>query len=209
MSVLSREAVVAALHRLDLNSTELQIDQWLAHLDLLLRWNKAYNLTAITEPNEVITQHLLDSLSIQESVTGPLVYDIGTGGGFPGIPLAILFPQFEFVLVDTVQKKTRFLRQVVSQLGLTNVSVIHARVETLKPGDSANQIVSRAFSSIKDFLNLTQNLSSTETEWLAMKGKLPTGELEALQDEFTYTVNSLNVPGLNADRHLIRLQKTL
>lgn len=205
--MISPEAVASALD--GRGFCPVQIDRFASHLNLLLKWNKAYNLTAITDQDQVITQHLLDSLSIKSAIEGKSIYDIGTGGGFPGIPMAITFPEKRFILVDTVQKKTRFLRQVVAQLGLKNVEVKHARVETLKPEKKADQIVSRAFSSIPDFLNLTLNLADDHTEWLAMKGKSPTEELETLSPELTYTVDPLNVPGLNAERHLVRIQKAL
>lgn len=206
---ISTEAVSQIADSLSIVADDSQVGAWVDHLDLLLRWNKVFNLTAITNPSDVLSQHLSDSLSVAPYVHGETVFDIGTGGGFPGIPLAILFPEAQFTLVDTVQKKTRFLKQVVGELKLSNVQVVNARVESLTPDSKANQVISRAFSSLEDFLQLTSGLASHQTEWLAMKGKLPSQELKALPNEFTYTVVPLTVPGLDAERHLIRIRKTL
>lgn len=200
-------AVSGVADQLALSATDEQVSQWCTHLELLLRWNKAYNLTAITDPKDVITHHLADSLSVIPYIVGNRVLDVGTGGGFPGIPLAIYYPNKEVILVDTVQKKTRFLRQVVGDLGLQNVQVFHARVEQLKLDESVSEIVSRAFSSISQFVQLTEHLADRHTRWLAMKGKFPHDELKALSGHFAYTSHPLEVPGLDAERHLIQINR--
>ena len=207
MPVFDQKQLAKIVSTLDLQVGDQQLRQWQQHLELLLRWNKAYNLTAITKPNEVLTHHLCDSLVIAPYVTSGQIVDVGTGGGFPGIPMAVFYPEKNFVLVDTVLKKVRFLRQVVAELGLSNVEVRHARVEELSFSPAAGQVVSRAFSTINDFLSLTQKIADPDTQWLAMKGRYPEDELRALSNDFAYTSTPLQVPGLDAERHLIQIHR--
>jgi 16S rRNA (guanine527-N7)-methyltransferase len=181
--------------------------QWqlLAFLDLLLKWNKTYNLTALRDPDQAISHHLLDSLAILPHVgDGPLL-DVGSGGGLPGIPLAIARPDLAVCMVDTVQKKTTFLQQAVIELGLKNVTVHHARVEEMV-GQFA-QITSRAFAELSLFVNLTRHLLAPGGRWLAMKGMRPDGEIAALPAGIVVdSIIPLTVPGLDAERHLIILK---
>ena len=178
----------------------------LAFRDLLLKWNKTYNLTALRDPAQAISHHLLDSLAILPYVgDGPLL-DVGAGGGLPGIPLAIVRPELSISLVDSVQKKATFLQQAVIELGLKNVAVHHARVEEMD-GQYA-QISSRAFAEIGLFVELTRHLLAPGGHWLAMKGVRPEAEIAALPaDIVVEQIVSLHVPGLDAERHLIRLAK--
>ena len=179
--------------------------QLLAFRDLLLKWNKTYNLTALRDPDQAISHHLLDSLAILPHVgAGPLL-DVGSGGGLPGIPLAIARPELAVAMVDTVQKKASFLQQASIELGLKNVTVHHARVEEMQ-GQYA-QISSRAFAEIGLFVNLTRHLLAPGGRWLAMKGVWPDAELKALPADVTVeAILPLTVPGLAAERHLIILK---
>ncbi len=181
--------------------------QWklLAFRDLLLKWNKTYNLTALRDPEQAISHHLLDSLSILPHVgPGPLL-DVGSGGGLPGIPLAIARPDLPVGMVDTVQKKVTFLQQASIELDLKNVAVHHARVEEMQ-GQYA-QISSRAFAEIALFVALTRHLLAPGGRWLAMKGQRPDDELKALPDDIAVeAIVPLDVPGLAAERHLIILR---
>ena len=178
----------------------------LAFRDLLLKWNKTYNLTALRDPAQAISHHLLDSLAILPHVgDGPLL-DVGAGGGLPGIPLAIARPALSVSMVDTVQKKATFLQQAAIELGLKNVAVHHARVEEMR-GQYA-QISSRAFAEIGLFIELTRHLLAPGGCWLAMKGVHPDEEIAALPTDIVVEqIVPLHVPGLAAERHLIRLVK--
>lgn len=179
--------------------------QLLAFRDLLLKWNRTYNLTALRDPEQAISHHLLDSLAILPHVgPGPLL-DVGSGGGLPGIPLAIARPQLAVDMVDTVQKKATFLQQAAIELGLKNVSAHHARVEEMH-GQYA-QISSRAFAEIGLFISLTRHLLAPGGHWLAMKGVRPDAELQALPADIAVeAIIPLAVPGLDAERHLIILK---
>ena len=183
----------------------------LGYLALLNKWNKAYNLTAVRDPAEMVSRHLLDSLSIvaQASTGGSRWLDVGSGGGMPGIPLAILVPERQFTLLDSNGKKTRFLTQVKLELKLANVEVIHSRVEAFKPEQPFTDITSRAFSSLEDFANWTRHLSDDKTRWLAMKGVQPDDELQALPSDFELErCLVLKVPGCQGQRHLLILRRT-
>jgi 16S rRNA (guanine527-N7)-methyltransferase len=197
---------------LDHGLAELGIDlpadaqgKLLAFRDLLLKWNKTYNLTALRDPEQAISHHLLDSLAILPHVGEEALLDVGSGGGLPGIPLAIARPDLSVHMVDTVQKKTTFLQQAAIQLGLKNVAVDHARVEALT-GQYA-QISSRAFAELKLFVDLTRHLLAPDGRWLAMKGVRPDDEIAALPaDIVVEQIIPLHVPGLDAERHLIILK---
>lgn len=195
------------IRKLEFEATELQLQQWHDYLILLERWNRTYNLTAIDDIDQMLTRHLLDSLAIAPFIHGERIADIGSGGGLPGIPLAIAFPQRSFTLIDAVAKKTRFLRQVVAEIKLTNVSIEHVRIESYQPPAPFDQILSRAFTSLHEFISLTEHCLAEDGEWLAMKGKLPDKELAAMGKKIAYTVYPLAIPGLDAERHLIQLTR--
>jgi 16S rRNA (guanine527-N7)-methyltransferase len=189
-----------------------QQQQLLAYLALLIKWNKAYNLTAVRDPDEMVSRHLLDSLSVVPYVrnAGDSWLDVGSGGGMPGIPLAILFPERRFTLLDSNGKKTRFLTQVKLELKLTNLEVIHSRVEAFKPEQPFSGIVSRAFSSLEDFANWTRHLGDGQSQWLAMKGVHPDDELQALPADFRLAASHvLKVPGCQGQRHLLILRRSV
>lgn len=202
---MSATRLAAGLTRLGIELTAEQNEKLLAFRDLLLKWNKTYNLTALRDPEQAISHHLLDSLAILPHVgNGPLL-DVGSGGGLPGIPLAIARPELSVSMVDTVQKKATFLQQAAIQLGLKNVTVHHARVEQLA-GHYA-QISSRAFAEIGLFTSLTRHLLAPGGRWLAMKGIRPDDEIATLPADIVVDqIIPLHVPGLDAERHLIILK---
>ena len=195
---------------LKITLSDLQQEQLLQYLALLIKWNKAYNLTAVRNPDEMVSRHLLDSLSVVEYVEqyGDHWLDVGSGGGMPGVPLAIMFPQRKFTLLDSNGKKTRFLTQVKLELKLDNLEVIHSRVEAYTPEQAFSGIISRAFSSLADFTNWTRHLGDLKTNWLAMKGVHPDDELQALPEDFRLdSCQILKVPGCQGQRHLLILQR--
>ena len=177
----------------------------LVYLELLQKWNKVYNLTAVRDPLEMVTLHLLDSLSVLPYVPAKNLLDVGSGGGLPGIVLAICMPNLQVTTIDTVQKKAIFMRQVKGELDLDNLNVVHARVESYQPAEKFEAIISRAFSEMALFVKLTKHLIADNGQWLAMKGQLPAQELLALDVSISQTL-ALSVAGLNAERHLIVLQ---
>lgn len=189
--------------------SDSQAKQLLDYMALLNKWNKAYNLTAVRNPDEMVSRHLLDSLSILPLVGSGRWLDVGSGGGMPGVILAIMLPANPFTLLDSNGKKTRFLTQVKLELGLENMQVVNSRVEAFSPDLPFDGIVSRAFSSLADFTNLTRHLSTADTRWLAMKGLYPEEELQALPDDFEVQRSiELMVPGCVASRHLLILQRS-
>ena len=214
MSLVS-ESHVAELVRgaqaLGVELSEGQQQQLLAYLALLIKWNKAYNLTAVRDPDEMVSRHLLDSLSVVSFVaeSGQTWLDVGSGGGMPGVPLAIMFPGRSFTLLDSNGKKTRFLTQVKLELKLANLEVVHSRVEQFQPAEAFDGITSRAFSSLEDFANWTRHLGNTQTRWLAMKGVQPDDELQRLPAGFRLDAcHVLKVPGCQGQRHLLILRRT-
>jgi len=194
----------AGMQNMGVDYTSLQRDQLLAYLELLISWNKAYNLTAIRDPAQMIALHLLDSLTVLPHVTGEHLIDVGTGAGLPGIPLAIMYPDKQFTLLDSNGKKTRFLFQVRCHLGLTNVTEIQSRVEQHQPRECYDAVLSRAFTSIADMVDKCHHLLAAQGVFLAMKGKFPQSELsEVAKDYKVETSHTLQVPGVEGERHLI------
>jgi 16S rRNA (guanine527-N7)-methyltransferase len=196
--------------------SDLQIAQLLDYIDLLSKWNKVYNLTSIDDKSQMLILHLFDSLSvlnkikdISSQISQPVsIIDVGTGGGLPGIPLAICLPKVGFTLLDARDKKIRFLQQVVSQLKLDNVHPIHSRAEKYHPDIKFGMVITRAFSSIKDMLGICSHLCHTNGSFLAMKGKKTVSEISQIPEEYKIqTMEPLNVYKLDAIRHLIILQK--
>ena len=174
----------------------------LQYLSLLNKWNKVYNLTAVRDPLEMVTLHLLDSLSVLPHIQARNLLDVGSGGGLPGIVLAICLPQLKVTTIDTVQKKTIFMRQVKGELDLNNLEVVHARVENYQPSEKFEAIISRAFSEASLFVKLTQHLLADNGQWLAMKGLAPHKELKTLELKSNKII-PLKVAGLVAERHLV------
>ncbi|KIZ38560.1 MULTISPECIES: 16S rRNA (guanine(527)-N(7))-methyltransferase RsmG [Stutzerimonas stutzeri subgroup] len=203
--------LVRGAQALGVELSEGQQQQLLAYLALLIKWNKAYNLTAVRDPDEMVSRHLLDSLSVVSFVaeSGQTWLDVGSGGGMPGVPLAIMFPDRSFTLLDSNGKKTRFLTQVKLELKLANLEVVHSRVEQFQPAEAFGGITSRAFSSLEDFASWTRHLGNTQTRWLAMKGVQPDDELQRLPADFRLDAcHVLKVPGCQGQRHLLILRRT-
>lgn len=178
-------------------------ERLLAYVRLLAKWNSAYNLTAVRDPLEMVTRHLLDSLVIVPHLHGARVLDVGTGPGLPGIPLAVARPELAFTLLDANAKKTRFVVQAVGELALKNVEVVQSRVENYRPSRIFDTVVSRAFASIADMLAHARHLCAPGGRFLAMKGAYPEEELEALPAGYDVEVVPLTVPGLDAARHVV------
>jgi 16S rRNA (guanine527-N7)-methyltransferase len=193
---------------LQLNLSDAQIAQLMDFLALLSKWNAVYNLTAVRDPAQMVTQHLLDSLAAVPAFDDAKnVLDVGAGGGLPGIVLAIARPDMRVSMIDTVHKKTAFLTQVKVELGLKNVTVHTARVEQLQVAEKFDVITSRAFAELADFVNWSGHLLSNCGRFIAMKGVLPQEEITRLPAGWRVAeVRPLNVPGLNAERHLIFIQ---
>ncbi len=182
--------------------------QLLQYLALLLQWNRVFNLTAIRNPEEGVLLHLVDSLSIAPYLHGNRLLDVGTGGGLPGIPLALTHPDKQFVLLDSNSKKTRFLVQALATLQIKNVEVVHSRCEDYRPTTGFDSIISRAFASIQVMLETTAHLARDEGRFLAMKGVYPSEEMTNLpEDVKLVNVHKLVIKGLDAERHLVELVK--
>ncbi|MFK3974221.1 16S rRNA (guanine(527)-N(7))-methyltransferase RsmG [Pseudomonas sp. NPDC087358] len=203
------EELTNGARELGVDLSDAQQEQLLGYLALLIKWNKAYNLTAVRDPDEMVSRHLLDSLSVVPFIEGERWLDVGSGGGMPGIPLAILFPDMKVTVLDSNGKKTRFLTQVKLELKLDNLEVIHSRAEAYQPSLPFTGIVSRAFSSLEDFTQWTRHMGDSQTRWLAMKGLHPADELVALPAEFHLeSAQALAVPGCQGQRHLLILRRT-
>lgn len=178
-------------------------------LQLMHMWNRVFNLTNITEPRGMVYLHLIDSLVISPFLKGTHLLDVGTGAGLPGLPLAITYPQQQWTLLDKNSKKTRFLTQVVAELGLKNVQVVHSRIEDFHPAQCFDSILSRAFSSIQTFAENTGHLLCKNGHLIAMKGKYPSEELEELPTQVcVHEVSRLAIKGIEVERHVVSLTLT-
>lgn len=181
-----------------------KIDLLLAYHQLLQKWNKAYNLTAVRNPQAMISRHLLDSLSVASFVEGKRFLDVGTGAGLPGVVLAILFPDRTFDLLDSNGKKTRFLFQVKTELKLSNINIYQLRVEQHQVERPYDGIFSRAFATLQDMLAACRHLLSQSGRYYAMKGIYPDQELSAIEKDYIVEAcHLLNVPGVDGQRHLV------
>jgi 16S rRNA (guanine527-N7)-methyltransferase len=202
-----RQRLCAGVSELDLALDDAAIERLLDYVDLLLRWNAAYNLTAVRDPAEMVTRHLLDSLAIMPHVGGTTLADLGSGAGLPGIPLAIAAPEREILLVDSNGKKARFLREAVRRLALAHTRVAESRVENVE--GMFECITARAFASLTEMLAWGGHLLAPGGRWLALKGRYPQDELAALPDGFHVAeIVVLRVPGLDAERHLVIIERS-
>lgn len=182
------------------------------YLELLQKWNKVHNLTAVRDVDEMVTLHLLDSLAVLPYIRVNSLLDVGSGAGLPGVVLAICLPNLNVTTVDSVQKKSTFMRQAKAELQLNNLQVVSGRVEQFKPVSKFEIIISRAFSDLSLFVGLTRHLIAEQGEWYAMKGIYPADELAALKAKIGLepaVVHELKVHGLNAKRHLVILKNNL
>ncbi len=193
------------LREMGLELPPTAVEKLLNFLQLLEKWNKSYNLTAVRDPEQMVPRHLLDSLSVLPYLQGPRVLDIGSGAGLPGIPLALARPDIEFTLLDSNAKKTRFITQALHELGLKNVAVAQERVEKFHPAEKFDTLIARAFASIPDMLASSRHLCAPHGRFLLMKGVFPQEELAAVTDGFRSEVKALTIPGLDAARHLVIL----
>jgi 16S rRNA (guanine527-N7)-methyltransferase len=180
----------------------VQAARLLRLLDELAHWNRSYNLTAITTREGMISAHLLDSLAAQPDLTGLRIADVGTGAGFPGLPLALIEPQRQFTLIDSVAKKIRFVTHAVRVLELANVVPLQARVETLNPDIPFSTVIARAYAALPDLLGSVRGLCGAQTRVVALKGRYPQDELSELPRGWRLAqVRALKIPGLDAERH--------
>lgn len=200
--------LAAGLTQLQLPVSASVQTELLRYLELLLRWNQAYNLTAVREPEEMVARHLLDSLAVLPYVEGPDLLDVGTGPGLPGIPLALARPFQRVCLCDSNGKKARFLREVLRHLPLSTTTVHEGRVESLRADPGYTQIISRAYASLLDFVHSTAHLLAPQGRWLALKGKVPHEEIAALPAGVVLTaLHPLTVPGVDGERCLLVLER--
>ncbi|MBS0422804.1 MAG: 16S rRNA (guanine(527)-N(7))-methyltransferase RsmG [Proteobacteria bacterium] len=201
------ERLVHGAATLGVDLTGADAARLLRLLDELERWNRTYNLTAIRDRDEMLTHHLLDSLSVHPDLSGTTVADVGTGAGFPGLPLAVLNPERRFTLVDSNGKKVRFVQHAARELGLANVEGFHGRVETIQ-GRTFDTVVARAFAALPELVANIAPLCGPQTRVLAMKGKWPQDEIDGLPPEWhQQDSRELTIPGLNESRCVVVLKK--
>ncbi len=202
------EQLVGDAHSLGVTLTQEDAARLVALIDELARWNELYNLTGIKTQPQMITHHLLDSLAVSADLAGERVADIGTGAGFPGLPLAVVNPQRHFTLIDSTAKKLRFVSHAAELLQLRNVTVLHARVEQMRPESPFDMVVARAFAPLPRLLETVTPLCGPGTRVLAMKGHPPVEELAALPARWRVEGSrALTVPGLSAARCVIVLRR--
>jgi len=199
--------LTSGLNQLDLPSTLAA--PLLHYLNLLLHWNRAYNLTAIRDPQQMVSRHLLDSLTLVPYIQGKTLADLGSGAGFPGIPLALACPQLQVTLIESNSKKARFLREVVRQLALGNVEVAHSRIEAFTPVATYPQMTARALASLADIVQSGGHLLALNGQLLAMKGVYPVAEINALPPGWQVSAaHRLQVPHLTAqERHVVIIER--
>jgi len=211
---MSKHALKNLLHsgcvQMQIELSDTQLEQFLELTDLLIRWNKKINLTSITKPDAVITKHILDSLSLLPHVYGNRVLDVGTGAGFPGVPLALMLPEVEFTLLDSNNKKITFIKHVSAKLGLKNLIATHSRIQDLNTEQAFTSITARAFADLNDLLKWLPKVYSEDTQILAMKGKMPESEIESLRESIlssqwtVQAIEPLDVSGLEAERCVVK-----
>lgn len=203
------ETLINGIRALNIPMSPAQVTLFLTYVRMMARWNQTYNLTAIRDPERMLTEHVLDSLAILPHLYDvKTILDVGTGAGLPGIPLAIARPDLHVVLLDSNNKKTAFVTQMKIELGLKQVEVESKRVERFHPKKPFDRIVTRAFSSLSEMVGLTRPLLAPDGLWLAMKGVYPQDEIDALPEDIRVTrVDPIIVPGLDAQRHLVSMAK--
>lgn len=203
-----KKALESGLAQLEVHYSQDQLDKLLQFVDLLIKWNKVYNLTAVRKPEDMVSLHLLDSLSVLAHLDGfSRLLDVGSGAGLPGIPLAIFCPDQQFVLLDSNVKKTRFIQQAIIDLKLKNVQVAHSRVEKYTPDSPFDCITTRAFATIAETLKLVEHLLAKQSRILFMKSNTAESELNQIDSKFTHKIIELTVPGIEAKRRLVVLSR--
>jgi 16S rRNA (guanine527-N7)-methyltransferase len=206
---MTAKLLASGLTEMALTISEAQQQSLLQYVALLDKWNKVYNLTAVREPERMIGLHILDSLAIQPYVReARTLLDVGTGGGLPGIPLAITCPNLQVTMLDSLQKKTTFVRQAIGELALKNAGVVCERIEAYQPAHKFEVITSRAFAELNDFVHGAAHLLADNGRMLAMKGVYPHDEIARLPSSHRVEeVIPLNVPQIDGQRHLVVLKK--
>jgi len=203
------EQLTKLIDQTDLSVSTEQINLLIHYVELLHKWNKAYNLTSVRDPSDMVVKHIMDSLMVGKVLQGQSFIDVGTGPGLPGIPLAILFPEKNFVLLDSLGKRITFLRQVVFQLKLTNVTPVKSRVEEYQPQEPFDGVLSRAFSSLTDMVSWCKHLIANEKgRFFALKGQYPKDEISQLPVNIELVESyKIHVPQLDGERHVLELKK--
>ncbi|MWP62144.1 16S rRNA (guanine(527)-N(7))-methyltransferase RsmG [Gilliamella sp. Pas-s25] len=197
-----KKKLTSLIDQADLSISESQIDQLIHYVEMLSKWNKTYNLTAVRDPNEMLVKHIMDSLVVSPYLTGKTFIDVGTGPGLPGVPLAIINPTKQFDLVDSLGKRIRFLKQVQFELKLTNINPVQSRIEEYND-KKFDGVISRAFASLQDMLNWCKHLPNKHGSFYALKGS----DIDPIPDGFTLKQNiKLTIPELDAERCLIIIQ---
>ena len=204
MDLLSK--LTQLLTEADINLTEKQKQQLVGYVELLVKWNKAYNLTSVRDPQQMLIRHIMDSIVVNGHLTGNTFIDVGTGPGLPGVPLAIVRPDSHFVLLDSLGKRIRFLKQVQHELGLNNIEPVQSRVEDYQFKDGFDGVISRAFASLNDMLSWCHHLPSSEGKFYALKGVIRDDEITELPEGFVMqSIVELKIPQLDEQRHLVKL----
>ncbi|ADO50642.1 16S rRNA (guanine(527)-N(7))-methyltransferase RsmG [[Enterobacter] lignolyticus] len=189
--------------------TDHQKNQLVAYVDMLNKWNKAYNLTSVRDPNEMLIRHILDSIVVAPHLQGERFIDVGTGPGLPGIPLSVVRPEAHFTLLDSLGKRVRFLRQVQHELKLENVTPVQSRVEDFPAQPPFDGVISRAFASLNDMVSWCHHLPGENGRFYALKGQLPDDEIAMLPAGYTVEqIVKLRVPRLEGERHLVMIKPT-
>jgi 16S rRNA (guanine527-N7)-methyltransferase len=201
-----KQRLVQLIAQTELQVTELQVQQLVGYVELLHKWNKAYNLTSVRDPNEMLVKHIMDSIVVSAHLQGENFIDVGTGPGLPGIPLAIMCPEKNFTLLDSLGKRIRFIKQVVHELKITNVTPVQSRVEEFQPEKGFDGVISRAFASMNDMVSWCHHLPAENGHFLALKGQFSEQEVAELPEWCSVTeVKSLQIPELEGERHLVIL----
>jgi 16S rRNA (guanine527-N7)-methyltransferase len=202
-----RERLDQLIAQTDLEVSERQRSQLVGYVEMLNKWNKAYNLTSVRDPMDMLVRHIMDSIVVSPYLNGERFIDVGTGPGLPGIPLAIMKPDKSFFLLDSLGKRIRFIKQVLHELKISNVTTVQSRVELFQPEDKFDAVLSRAFASMVDMVNWCQHLLKPSTgAFLALKGQMPNDEIALLPEWFCVTqIKALAVPELEGERHLVIL----
>ncbi|NUW69120.1 16S rRNA (guanine(527)-N(7))-methyltransferase RsmG [Vibrio coralliilyticus] len=208
MSAL-RSQLDALIAQTTLEVSDIQRDKLVGYVEMLNKWNKAYNLTSVRDPSDMLVKHILDSIVVSSHLQGQRFIDVGTGPGLPGIPLSIMNPDKEFYLLDSLGKRIRFIKQVLHELKIDNVTPIQSRVEEFQPQDKFDGVLSRAFASMVDMVEWCHHLPKAQTGcFMALKGQLPQDEIDQLPDWCSVTdIKALQVPELEGERHLVILSR--
>ncbi|UJF19332.1 16S rRNA (guanine(527)-N(7))-methyltransferase RsmG [Vibrio sp. SS-MA-C1-2] len=203
-----KQKLKALIEQTEVTVTEEQLDKLVALVEMLHKWNKAYNLTSVRDPNEMLTKHIVDSIVVSPYLNGNTFIDVGTGPGLPGLPLAIINPDKQFTLLDSLGKRIRFIRQVVHELGLKNVTPVQSRVEEFESEEGFDLVLSRAFASMSDMVGWCRHLPTKEHgRFLALKGVYPQQEIDELPTWCKVEkIDHLQVPQLDGERHLVLIK---